>query len=135
MALEYNKAFVCAILDATFNRGDLDLVEQHFAADVRIVDPGFELRGPSELRNGIASLRRAFPDYHFSVEDILAENDRVALRYRGTGTHAAEFLGVPATGRRIDYTGIAILRLHDGKIAHFWAQPDQLGLLSQLRAA
>jgi predicted ester cyclase len=135
MSLEDNKAFVTSVLDSAFNRGDLEAVDRHFSGDAVIHDPGLELRGPAELRRGLAGLLTAFPDFHFSVEDILADCDRVAIRYRGSGTHCANFLGVAPTGRWVDYSGIVILRLQQGKIAEFWAQPDQLGLLKQIQGA
>ena len=58
----------------------------------------------------------------------------MVLRYRGQGTHRGAFLGIPATGRLIDYTGMLLVRLDGQRIAEFWAQPDQLGLLTQLGA-
>jgi steroid delta-isomerase-like uncharacterized protein len=129
-----NKARAWEVLDAAFNRGELDALETQFTYDARIHDPGVEFHGPAELRRALVGLRTTFPDFHVSVEDMFGEGDRVAIRYRGRGTHSAEFLGVPATGRRIDYTGILIVRLFAGKIAEFWAQPDQLGVLTQLGA-
>jgi steroid delta-isomerase-like uncharacterized protein len=135
VSLEDNKAFVTAVLDAAFNRGDLDVVDRHFSADAAIHDPGLEMGGPADLRRGLAGLRTVFPDFHFSIEDVLAERDRVAIRYRGSGTHCADFLGVSPSGRWVDYTGIVILRLEQGKIAEFWAQPDQLGVLKQIQGA
>ncbi len=121
-------------LEDAFNRGNLDAIDGAFAPDVVIHDPGLELRGRAELRQGIDRLRVAFPDFHFTVEDLFADGDQVAIRYRGAGTHRAEFLGVPATSRRIDYRGIIIVRLEGGQIAEVWAQPDQLGILQQLGA-
>jgi steroid delta-isomerase-like uncharacterized protein len=132
MSLEHNKAFVCAVLDAAFNHGDLDVLNRHFSPDATIHDPQVELRGSAELRGGVARLRLAFPDFRFDIDDILAEGDRIAIRYRGMGTHQSEFLGVPATGRHTEYSGMLMLELRDGKIVQFWAQPDQLGLLKQL---
>ncbi|MBV8714675.1 MAG: ester cyclase [Chloroflexi bacterium] len=127
------KAFVCDVLDRAFNNGDLGAIDATFSADARIHDPGLELRGPAELRKGLSALRTVFPDFQFSVEDALVDDDRVAIRYRATGTHRATFLGIPPTGRRIEYTGIVILRLALDKVVEFWAQPDQLGILKQLK--
>ena len=123
-----------SVLEDAFNHGKLEALDRGFTPDAVIHDPGLELRAPAELRQGLVRLRIAFPDFHFTVEDQFATGDRVAIRYRGQGTHHDEFLGVPATGQRIDYTGIIILRLQDGRIAEFWAQPDQLGVLKQLGA-
>jgi predicted ester cyclase len=134
LTIEANKATTRRVLEDVFNHGILEAIDTGFTPDAVIHDPGLELRGPLELRKGIDGLRTAFPDFHFTMEDQLAEGDLVAVRYRGQGTQRAEFLGVPATGKHIDYTGMIIVRLHEGKIAEFWAQPDQLGLLKQLGA-
>src|SRR5262249_31472632 len=132
--LERNKRTVRRVLEQAFDEGDLDAVDAGFAPDATIHDPGTEFRGPTQLRAGLGTLLAAFPDFHFTVLDEVAEGDRVVLRYRGQGAHRADFLGVSASGRRIDYTGMIVVRVADGRIAEFWAQPDQLGLLRQLGA-
>jgi steroid delta-isomerase-like uncharacterized protein len=132
VAAERNKLVARRILEAAFNRQDLDALEAGFTPDAAIHDPGMDFRGPAELRHGLEGLLRAFPDFRFTVLDQLAEDDRVVIRYRGQGTHRGEFLGVPASGRRIDYTGLLLLRLDGERIAEFWAQPDQLGVVKQL---
>ncbi len=132
--LERNKRTVRRVLEQAFNEGNLDAVDAGFAPDAVIHDPGTEFRGPSQLRAGLGTLLAAFPDFHFTPLDEVAEGDRVVLRYRGQGTHRGEFLGIPASGRRIDYTGLILVRVADDRIAEFWAQPDQLGLLKQLGA-
>jgi predicted ester cyclase len=134
LRLERNKRITRAILERAFNQRDFAAIDEGFTADAVIHDPGVDFRGPAELRGGLESLLTAFPDFHFSVEEQLAEDDRVMIRYRGQGTQHGEFLGLAATGRRVDYTGILRLRLEGEKISDFWAQPDQLGLLRQLGA-
>jgi predicted ester cyclase len=134
LVLQTNKRIVRDVLERAFNQQDFAALEEGFTAEAAIHDPGMDFRGPAELRGGLESLLSAFPDFHFSVLDALAEDDRVVLRYRGRGTQRAEFLGIPATGQRIDYTGIILVRLEGQQIAEFWAQPDQLGLLKQLGA-
>ena len=132
--LEHNKLVARRTLERIFNERDFDALDDGFTPDVLIHDPGVDFRGPAELRRGLEGLLGAFPDFHFTVEDQLAEGDRVMIRYRGHGTHRDEFLGIPATGNRIDYTGMLLLRLEDDRIAAMWANPDQLGLLRQLGA-
>jgi predicted ester cyclase/uncharacterized protein YndB with AHSA1/START domain len=132
--LETNKRLARGVLQRAFNEGDLDAVDAGFAADAEIHDPGMDFRGPSQLRKGLASLLAAFPDFHFTLLDEVAEGDRVVLRYRGQGTQRGAFLGIPPSAKQIDYTGLILLRIADGRIAEFWAQPDQLGLLKQLGA-
>jgi predicted ester cyclase len=132
LRLEHNKQVSRRILEDAFNAGKLEAVVEGFLPDARIHDPGTDFHGPEHLRQGLAGLRAAFPDFHFTVLDQVAEDDRVVIRYRGQGTHSAEFLGIPASGRAIDYTGLLYLRVAGEQIAEFWAQPDQLGLLKQL---
>jgi predicted ester cyclase len=134
MPLEQNKILSRRTLERAFNERDLTAVDEGFAADALMHDPGMDFVGPQDLKRGLATLFDAFPDFHFTLLDQLADGDLVSLRYRGHGTHQGEFLGMPATGRRIDYTGQIMLRMHDGQIVEFWANPDQLGLLKQLGA-
>ena len=130
--LERNKRISRHILEQAFNEANLDAIDAGFTPDAVIHDPGVDFRGPAQPREGLSRLLRAFPDFHFTVLDQLAEGDRVVIRYRGQGTQREEFLGIPATGRRIDYTGLLLLRMEGERIAEFWAQPDQLGMLKQL---
>lgn len=81
---------------------------------------------------GFASLRAAFPGLHYTVEDMVAEGDKVVVRFTSRGTHHGAFRGIPPTGKAIAYTGILIWRFVEGKIAEHWAVPDLLGLLQQL---
>jgi steroid delta-isomerase-like uncharacterized protein len=135
MTTEEHKSLVRHALEATFGRGDLDALETYFTPSVTLHEPGQEpMHGRDELRRGLEGLRAAFPDFRFSIEDLLAEDGRVAIRYAGQGTHHGDFLGIAATGREIRYTGMVMVRLDKGRIAEFWAQPDLLGVLRQLGA-
>jgi len=105
-----------------FNSGALDAIAE-------LVSPSL-----GGFTRDLAVLRQAFPDARFTIEDILAEGDKLADRYTISGTHARPFLGIPATGRQIHLAGISIVRISGGKIAERWAVTDQLGLLRQLGA-
>ncbi len=76
--------------------------------------------------------RSAFPDLHFTVEDMIAEGDKVASRYTARGTHRGELMGLPPTGRGVTEVGIMISRLAEGKLVEDWHSPDNLGLIQQL---
>ena len=79
-------------------------------------------------------MRTGFPDYQTTIEDMLAEGDKVAARIRMTGTHAGNFMGIPATGKQVSFTGIYIARIEDGKIVEHWGEEDSVSLLTQLGA-
>ena len=133
MSVEDHKA-VARRLFAAMTQGDLDAVEALFTPDAVVHDPGREFRGAAAIRQGLASLRAGFPDVAYTVEAQLADGDLVASRYRGEGTHLGAWRGVPATGRRVVYTGILIHRFAGGRIAEFWGQADVYGLMQQLGA-
>jgi predicted ester cyclase len=134
MSQPEHKVLFKQFVEEIFHRGDLGAIDQFFAPNARIVDPGVELRGPTALVPALRDLLTAFPDLRIIVQDQIEEGDRLAVRYRGEGTHRAAWRGIPARGTRITYTGILIVRFDGGRIAEYWAQPDLLGLLQQLGA-
>ena len=73
-----------------------------------------------------------FPDYQTVIEDIIAEGDKVAARIRMTGTHTGPFMGIPASGRKVDFTGMYIARIEGGKIVEHWSEEDALSLMRQI---
>ncbi len=93
------------------------------------------IRGEGGVIDLIGLLRAALPVLQFEIEDIFGAGDRVAMRFTLRGTHRAELLGRPPTGRRITVSGINIDRLMDGKIAEMWQLADVAGLVHQLEGA
>ena len=91
---------------------------------------------PSHDREGVklivASIKGAFPDVHFTADDVLAEGDRVAARFTMRGTQSGEFMGVPATNKAIIVTGIDIVRFENGKAVEHWHEWSGMELLQQL---
>ena len=88
--------------------------------------------GKAAYKSQFGAFLSAFPDLRFAMEDAVCEGDRVVHRFVGTGTHKAEFMGLPATGKNVHYTGIAITRVRDGKQLETWDHFDALTLLQQL---
>jgi predicted ester cyclase len=82
----------------------------------------------------VNGLREAFPDIQVRVEDVIAGGDRVAVRFTAAGTQMAPFFGIPATGRHVEWTGIAIYRIADGRIVEAWWAGDTARLLRRLTA-
>lgn len=89
------------------------------------------IRGIVEIDDTI--YRPAFPDWHVTIEDMIAAGDKVVIRLTVHATQKGEFLGIPSTGKRVTYTAIEIMRLANGKIVERWAEGDKLGLFQQLR--
>lgn len=91
-----------------------------------------ELRGIEAVKRFVAGYRRAFPDAHSTVEDQVADGDRVVTRWRARGTHRGRLGPIAATGREFVMDGITIERIADGKIVEVWVARDELGLLGRL---
>jgi predicted ester cyclase len=77
-------------------------------------------------------IRQAFPDSYFTVEDMMAEGDKLATRKTFHGTHQGGFMGIPPTGRRVSMGLIDIVRIADGRVVEHWSMGDNLGMMQQL---
>jgi steroid delta-isomerase-like uncharacterized protein len=132
-----NKQLVGAFIQALFTDGDLGAVDRYLDPDMVNHDPPFPGApgGPEGMRQAAAMYRRALPDWHSQVEQLVAEGDTVVERFTASGTHRGELMGVPGTGKVIVLRGIQMFRIEDGKIVERWGQLDQLGILWQLGLA
>ncbi|MBA3864809.1 MAG: ester cyclase [Solirubrobacterales bacterium] len=114
------------------------IVERDARACERLLSADFvhngEPRGRVGRRQAVEYFLAAFPDLDHEIELLLAEDDLVAAHQRWSGTHAGEFLGAAATGRRVEFTSTAVLRIRDGLIAQAWDEMDSGGILHQLEA-
>ncbi|WP_433306670.1 ester cyclase [Actinoplanes sp. CA-030573] len=124
---------VRAAFDA-FNAGDGDKCMAFTAPDLimNLAEMPEPRRGQQAWREGFDLMRRAFPDLRAHLEDVVAEDDRVALRLRFRGTHEGEFLGIPATGRPVEYVSHEFYRVADGLIAEEWICSDMATLFRQI---
>ncbi len=132
MTTAENKALASRILEEFFSQGDLSKAEELFSSAIVVHDPDKELRGLEQIKQGITRLRTAFPDLHYIVEDMMAEGDKVIIRFTGQGTHRGEFRGIPPTDKNMTYTGIIILQFVERKVVHYWAVSDVLRIFQQL---
>jgi len=135
MAVEENKAVVRREMAELFNHtGNLDLVEEIIAPEYVSYEPtSGETRGIEGARQFAATFRQAFPDLQNTIEDMVAEGDKVVVRFKARGTHDGETEAFgPATGKQMQITGITIKRVSDGKIAEAWTNFDALGMMQQL---
>jgi len=136
MSTEENKALARRAWEVVFNQRNLDALYEFNAADAVWHQPDQDLQGSEEAKQWLARLFEAPPDLNASVEDVIAEGDKVVIRYTSRGTHQGETGGLgPPTGRQIELGGIAVQRFEDGKIVEFWDRFDNLSLLQQLGLA
>jgi steroid delta-isomerase-like uncharacterized protein len=133
---EENKAIVRRMVEAIQNNHQLDRLEEffhpNFVNHLEDGEPPAEANAIERARGVFGALFAAFPDLHVSVRCQVAEGDQVVTHKLFRGTHRGEFMGVPATGRPIEFAVIDILRLQDGKVAEHWAVQDRLALMQQL---
>jgi predicted ester cyclase len=124
ISVEENKAVVRREQEELWNHtGDLDAAEELFAA------------GEAEAaKQEAADFRRGFPDVISVIEDLIAEGDKVVARWRSRATHQGDYMSIPQTGNRVEFTGITVYRIEGGKIAESWTVEDELGLMRQIGA-
>ena len=132
---EVNKSVVREFFEEVLNADNLDradeLVSPGYVEHQEL--PGGEDRQGIEVAKGFLSLmRRAFPDFRFEVEDLIAEGDKVAARVSVSGTHLGEMMGLAPTGKRISTSGIEVFRFEGGNIAEHWAAFEALDMLQQI---
>lgn len=126
-----NKAVVGHYLDEAWNRGNLDIVDELMAPHYVRYTPTAQFDGAGQKQR-IADFRRAFPDLRLEIDQILAEDDQVAVRVILRGTHQGPFFAIAPTGKYMTITATDIVRFDNGKIVEHWGNMDELGLLRQL---
>ena len=137
MSVEENKALVRHFMEEAFGQGKPELVDDLLDPDFVRYDPYIEageVRGVETVKENIVWFRNVFPDLTCTIEDQVAEGDKVVSRWTLRGTHQGEFFGVPATGERVELGGIQIDRFEGGKIVEERAEFDLLGAMQQLGA-
>jgi steroid delta-isomerase-like uncharacterized protein len=135
---EENKEKVRRVLEEAFGQGKVEVIDEVLHSDFVCYDPNSEageVRGAETIKGEIGYFRQAFPDFFWRVEDQVAEGDKVVSRYTMGGTHQGEFFGVPATGKRVEITGIQIDRFDEsGELVEEWPEYDLLGAMRQMGA-
>lgn len=134
MSFEENKALVRRFVEEFWNQGNTAAADELMSADATIVLPGRGHVSKESFKAFAVALRGAFPDWHSTMEEMIAEDDRVGERWTGRGTQQGEFQGIAPTGRQVAVPGFVFYRVTSGKIAEFRGLFDGLGMLQQLGA-
>jgi len=114
------------------NHGDPKAADELIATSVTLRSPPAVLHSLEEYKKGMAAFHTAFPDLHFTVEDVIAEGDKVVVHWSLRATQLGDYLGRPATGKTVSVTGMSLFRLADGKIQEITVSMDRLGQWQQL---
>ncbi|HVP26030.1 MAG TPA: ester cyclase [Methanomicrobiales archaeon] len=130
---ELNMEIVRRFFEKGPSSGDLEaagaILAQDFTLHVPLPAPG---PGIEAMNTVITSCRAAFHGLRVTIEDMMADGDRVTCRFTARGVHNGEFMGLPPTGKPIEMTGIEIFRLREGKIVELWGEANLMGLMHQL---
>ena len=135
LCLEQNNAIVQRLFDEIMVAD-----KKNMAVFDEVYNTNLIYHGTGELMNGdlnglkqlVASIANAFPDFQGTLDDLIAEGDKVVYRWTFSGTHKAEFNGIPATGKRVTARALSVNRVAGGKIVEEWENLDELGILQQL---
>jgi len=129
VSLEENKAKVRKVIEVAINKQNLDLLDDLSAPDYFDHTHQLNLEGVKQFMN---MLFKAFPDWHETIEDIIAEGDKVWVYVKGTGKHTGEYRGIAPTGKKTTGIGVNIYRIVNGKFVEGWAVEDWMDFLKQL---
>jgi predicted ester cyclase len=132
---EENKAVLHRFYDEFVNPGNLGVADEIIAPDCPLYFGSmFMGSGPEAFKQTRTMMYTGFPDLHWTIEEIIAEGETVAERLSARGTHEGEFMGVPPTGKWVEFQAMAIFHISEGKVLESRGMPDMLGLLQQIGA-
>ena len=132
MSVAENKRIV-RLFESACVAGDLAMVDGVAAPKFNYCNPAYPgVRGPEGFRRTVVGLLKAFPDLEARIEDMIAEGDKVVVRYSFTGTHRGEFQGISPTDKTVRFSSIVINRVVGGKVVDRWEESDLLGIVTQL---
>ena len=133
MSVEENKAQTRRAIEEFWNQGKMELLDEFFAPNYVNHDPTHpDVSDLEGYKQWAITSRNAFPDLNVTIDDLIAEGDKVVTRWTLRGTHKGELGKIPATGNQVTITGITISRIVDGKNVESWWSSDDLGFLQQL---
>jgi steroid delta-isomerase-like uncharacterized protein len=128
-----NVALIRRIFAQVWNKGNITIVGEIVSPKYTGHDPVIKHEpGIKAFGQHACQIRATFPDIKFTIEDLLEADGKVAVRWSAQGTHKATFLGVPPTGKRVNVTGVTVMRVSRGKLLESWANWDALGMMQQL---
>lgn len=130
---EENKAIAKRIVQEIWNEGNLELADEIIAPDQadKVSGDGSPV-GPDGFKQAVAGIRSAFPDFCISIDDMISEDDKVALVWTFKGTHNGELMGIAPTNREVEFDGIYMYKLKDGKLVERSGKRDMFNLMIQL---
>lgn len=134
MSVEQNKALFRRFIEEVFNKGNVSTIDEFLAPNFverEVLPPGTP-SGREGVKQLAMMFRTAFPDFNVSIDDMIAEGDKIVARTTWSGTQKGEFMGIPSSGKRVSFNVIDIVRISDGKGVEHWGVMDSSALMQQL---
>lgn len=134
MSVEQNKALFRRFVEEVFNKGNVSTIDEFLAPNFverEVLPPGTP-SGREGVKQLTMMFRTAFPDFNVSIDDIIAEGDKIVARTTWSGTQKGEFMGIPSSGKRVSFDVIDIIRISEGKGVEHWGVMDSSALMQQL---
>ena len=133
MSVEENKALLKRSVDEFWNTGNIGHIDEFYSGNYVAHDPSGANEGGLDNFKGYAqAVFSAFPDFKLTIDDAISEGDKIVKRWTARCTHKGEFMGVPATGNRLEVIGTTTYRIADGKFVESWWNTDTMGMMQQL---
>jgi steroid delta-isomerase-like uncharacterized protein len=133
MSTEDNKAIARRIFEEVGSQGNFAVIDEAVSPNFVYRTSAFpEFHGPGGFKEFFTEHRKTLPDIHYTVEDMIAEGDKVVARWTATGTHKGDMMGIPPTGKQATVTGITTFRFANGKMVEGLTTWDALGMMQQL---
>jgi steroid delta-isomerase-like uncharacterized protein len=133
-AMAQHEELIRRMFDEIINAGNLDAADELMTEDFLDHGPTGDMHGVEQFKQMVAMWRSAVPDVHCSVENAFSDGDMVAWNVRVTGTQTGEMMGIPASGKSIDYVSANIGRVRDGRAAEHWSDQGMFQFLTQIGA-
>lgn len=132
-SVEENRALVRRFVEELWHEKNYNVVDRLCAPDFVAHDLPAGMSGNREGYKKVATIiHNAFPDIHYTTEDVIADADKVVIRWNSTCTHKGEFMGIPATNKKVSRSGITIYRIVGGRIVEWWNASDLLTIMRQI---
>ena len=134
MSVEQNKALFRRFIEEVFNKGNVSTIDEFLAPNFverEVLPPGTP-SGREGVKQLTMMFRTAFPDFNVSIDDMIAEGDKIVARTTWSGTQKGEFMGIPSSGKRVSFDVIDIIRISEGKGVEHWGVMDSSALMQQL---
>ena len=134
MSVEQNKALFRRLVEEVFNKGNVSTIDEFLAPNFverEVLPPGTP-SGREGVKQLTMMFRTSFPDFNVSIDDMIAEGDKIVARTTWSGTQKGDFMGIPSSGKRVSFDVIDIIRISEGKGVEHWGVMDSSALMQQL---